>query len=237
MGAQAIDQLTSPRSTPPTEPPLDAGDHLSRLEFEQRYKAHPEIKKAELIEGVVYIPSPVRFKQHSQPHSHIITWLGVYQASTPGTASGDNATVRLDFENEVQPDALLRLETELGGNSHITDDDYLDGPPELIIEIAASSAAYDMHIKRRVYARSGVREYLVLQVYEQQLDWFVLREGVYEPMLPDDENVFHSEIFPGLWLKIEAFWSGDIAAILATLQAGLSSKEHADFLSRLQMKD
>ena len=238
MSAQAIDQLISPRPAQSAEPPpLNAGDHLSRLEFEQHYKAHPEIKKAELIEGVVYMPSPVRFKQHSQPHSHIVTWLGVYQASTPGTTSGDNATVRLDFENEVQPDALLRLEARLGGRSHIADDDYLEGPPELIVEIAASSAAYDMHIKRRVYARSGVQEYLVLQVYEQQSDWFVLREGVYEPLLPNGDDVFRSEIFPGLWLKIEALWSGDVAAVLATLQTGLASVEHIDFLSRLKTKD
>jgi Uma2 family endonuclease len=141
-------------------PPLNAGDRLSRAEFERRYQAHPEIKKAELVEGIVYLQTTVHFEQHGRPHSDVIGWLGVYCAATPGVLGGNNATVRLDFENEVQSDALLRLESEHGGRSHVTEDDYLAGPPELIVEIAASSAAYDLHVKRRVYARSGVQEYL-----------------------------------------------------------------------------
>jgi Uma2 family endonuclease len=235
MSIQSVDHLEFSRPTQSAEPPpLNSGDHLTRQEFELRYEAHPEIKKAELIEGVVYMPSPARFRQHSMPHFRVITWLGAYAARTPGTAGGDNATVRLDFENEVQPDALLRIEPSHGGKSHVTEDDYLEGPPELIVEIAASSAAYDMHIKRRVYARSGVQEYLVVQVYEQRLDWFVLREGIYESFTPDEKGVLRSEVFPGLWLQTEVLWSGDMAAILATLEEGLASAEHADFVSQLQ---
>ncbi len=215
-------------------PPLQPGDRLSRVEFERRYHAHPEIKKAELIEGVVYMPTPTRFEKHSEPHARMITWLGVYVAETPGTRLADNATVRLDFENEVQPDALLRLEPELGGRSRITEDDYLEGPPELIVEIAASSAAYDLHDKRRVYARNGVQEYLAVQMYEGRLDWFALREGVYEPLTPDANGVLRSEVFPGLWLGPAAFWSGDLAAMLAVLQEGLATPEHAAFVARLQ---
>jgi Uma2 family endonuclease len=213
--------------------PLHAGDRLSRAEFERRYRAHPEIKKAELLEGVVFMPSPVRYEKHSEPHSQVITWIGVYGAATPGVRLGDNATVRLDYENEVQPDALLRLEPALGGRSRITEDDYLEGPPELVIEIAASSASYDLHIKRRVYQRSGVQEYLALQMYEQQTDWFILREGVYDLLEPDEEGVWRSEVFPGLWLRLSALWAGDLAAVLATLQEGLASPEHAAFISRL----
>jgi Uma2 family endonuclease len=208
---------------------------LSRAEFERRYQAHQEIKKAELIEGVVYMPTPVHFKQHGRPHFDIITWLGTYCAATPGIlAGGDNTTVRLDYENEVQPDALLRLEPGAGGRSRVTEDDYLEGPPELIVEIAASSAAYDLHDKRRVYARTGVQEYLAAQMYEQRLDWFILREGVYETLEPDANGVLRSEVFPGLWLQPAALWSGDLAAMLAVLQEGLDSPEHADFLTRLQ---
>ncbi|RLC93510.1 MAG: Uma2 family endonuclease, partial [Chloroflexi bacterium] len=200
----------------------------------RRYRAHPEIKKAELIEGVVYMPSPIRHDKHSQPHSWMVIWLGNYMVATPGADVGDNATVRLDFENEVQPDTFLRLESEYNGKSHLTPDGYLKGPPELIVEIAASSAAYDLHAKRRVYARNGVPEYLVVQMYEQRIDWFALREGVYETLTPDEEGVIHSEIFPGLWLDVNAFWAGDPAAILATLQRGLGTQEHADFVVRLQ---
>jgi Uma2 family endonuclease len=219
---------------PITPPALQAGDRLSRAEFERRYHAHPEIKKAELVEGVVYMVSPVRFEQHGNPHFNIITWLGTYCAATPGIlAGGDNATVRLDYENEVQPDALLRLEPAHGGQSRITEDDYLQGPPELIVEIAASSAAYDLHDKRRVYARNGVQEYLAAQVYEQRVDWFILREGVYETLTPDDEGLLRSQVFPGLWLQAAALWSGDLAALLAALHAGLASPEHADFVARL----
>jgi Uma2 family endonuclease len=217
-------------------PPLHAGDHLPRAEFERRYHAHPQIKKAELIEGVVYMPSPNRFEQHAEPHLWITTWLGVYLAATPGVRGGDNSTVRLDFENEVQPDGLLRLEPELGGRCRLTEDDYLEGPPELIVEIAASSAAYDLYEKRRVYARNGVPEYLVMQMYEQRIDWFVLRAGVYESLQPAEQGMLRSEVFSGLWLSSAAFRAGDLAALLAGLQEGLASPEHAAFAEQLKSK-
>jgi Uma2 family endonuclease len=243
MSVQSVQTISKlrrrahPRSMPSMmPPPLNAGDRLTRAEFERRYQAHPEIKKAELVEGVVYMSTPVRFEQHGRPHFTIITWLGVYCATTPGiSAGGDNATIQLDFENEVQPDALLRLESEHGGRSYVTEDDYLAGPPELIVEIAASSAAYDLHVKRRVYARSGVQEYLAVQMYEQRVDWFILREGVYETLTPDANGVLRSEVFPGLWLQPTALWSGDLAAMLAVLQDGLASPEHAAFLKRLRI--
>lgn len=227
--------LAHPRPAQPLEPPpLNAGDRLTRAEFERRYHAHPEIKKAELIEGVVYVPSPVRYQQHGNPHFHVITWLGTYSAATFGVLGADNSTLLLDLENEPQPDVLLRLEPELGGRSRVTEDDYLEGPPELIVEVAASSAAYDLHDKRRVYARNGVQEYLAVQIYEQHIDWFALREGVYEPLAPDASGVLRSEVFPGLWLQPAAFWSGDLATMLAVLQEGLASPEHAAFVERLQ---
>ena len=217
-------------------PPLNAGDRLTRADFQRRYQAHPEINKAELIEGIVHIPTPVHFMLHSRPHSDIIAWLGVYCAATPGVVGGDHATVRLDYENVVQPDALLRLEPALGGRSQVTEDDYLAGPPEMVVEIAASSASYDMHDKRRVYARNGVPEYLVAQAYEQRVDWFVLRDGVYEPLQPDADGILRSEVFPGLWLPMDALWAGDLAAMLATVQQGLASQEHAAFVASLHAR-
>lgn len=215
-------------------PPLNAGDRLSRAEFERRYHEHPEIKKAELVEGIVYMPSPARFAQHSQPHADIVTWLGLYRSATPGVLVGDNATLRLDYENVVQPDVLVRLEPKSGGRSSVTNDDYLAGPPELVVEIAASSVAYDLGVKRRVYARSGVQEYLAAQAYEQRVDWFVLREGVYETLEPGLDGVLRSEVFPGLWLPVDALWTGDLAGMLAVLQQGLASTEHAAFVAQLQ---
>jgi Uma2 family endonuclease len=241
MSVQTINRPKQSRQVQPTAPieppPLNSGDRLSRVEFEQRYDAHPEIKKAELIEGVVYMPSPIRHKQHGKPHAQIITWLGNYVASTPGTDLSDNATIRLDFENEPQPDALLRVESELGGQSNSTEDDYIEGPPELIVEIAASSASYDMHDKRRAYARNGVQEYLVVQMYEQRIDWFALREGVYESLEPDEKGILRSEVFPGLWLQPKALWSGDLAEMLAVLQEGLAAPKHVDFIKQLQQRE
>ena len=137
-------------------------------------------------------------------------------------------------KNEVQPDALLRLDAELGRHSRVTDDDYLEGPPELVVEIAASSAAYDMHVKRRVYARSGVQEYGVIQAYEQRIDWFVLCGGVYESLEADEAGIIRSDVFPGLWLNTTALWSGDLAAVPATLQAGLQTVDHKSFVDGLQ---
>ncbi|MFL5804934.1 MAG: Uma2 family endonuclease [Roseiflexaceae bacterium] len=216
-------------------PPLTSGDRLSRREFERRYEAMPEHFKAELIEGVVYVASPVRYASHGKPHTYIITWLGTYCATTPGVEVADNATVRMDPFNEPQPDVLLRLEPAVGGRSGITPDDYIEGAPELIVEIAASSAAYDLREKKTVYQRNGVREYLVWQVYEQRLDWFYLVEDEYEPLLPDANGIIRSRIFPGLHLDMPALLAGDLAQVLAVVQAGIQSTEHAAFVARLQI--
>jgi Uma2 family endonuclease len=180
--------------------------------------------------------SPLRYKSHGQPHALMMTWLGDYVTATPCLDLSDNSTTRLDFENEPQPDALLRLDPTCGGQSTISDDDYLEGPPELIVEVAASSASYDLHTKRRVYARNGVREYIVVQMYERRVDWFVLREGVYESLTPDEAGILRSEIFPGLWLRPAAIWAGDWRGMRATLEAGLNSPEHAAFVALLRAK-
>lgn len=225
--------MSSPESSRRTWPPLENGDRLSRVEFERRYEAIPELKKAELIEGVVYVPSPIRFEQHGSPHANLVVWLGFYCAHTPGVRIGDNATVRLDLDNELQPDALLRIPPEYGGRSHIDEDGYVAGPPELIAEVAASSVSYDLHDKLKVYQRSGVREYLVWRVLDGALDWFVLREGRYERLTPDPGGVLKSEVFPGLWLAAPALLSGDLAAVLARLQEGIASPEHGAFIAAL----
>ena len=165
--------ITSTTFSPPAIlPPLENGDQLTRVEFERRYQAMPEVKKAELIEGIVYMASPVRAKKHSKPHSRIIGWLIAYEAATSGVETLDNATVRLDVDNEPQPDALLRIEQ--GGQSRISEDDYVEGAPELIVEIAASTASIDLHQKLKVYRRNQVQEYLVWRIYDSEFDWFPL---------------------------------------------------------------
>jgi Uma2 family endonuclease len=221
-------------STPVQLPPLESGDRLTRYEFEQRYQAMPHLKQAELIEGVVYVASPVRANFHGQPHASIVGWLLVYSAATPGVYLADNATVRLDADNEPQPDALLRIEPEVGGNSRVTEDDYIEGAPELIAEIAASSASYDLGDKLNAYRRNGVQEYIVWQSYENKLDWFRLREGRYVVLEPDGEGIIRSEVFPGLWLSVAALQGGNLAEVLAVLQRGLQTPEHQAFVERLQ---
>jgi len=217
-----------------TIPPLNPGDKLTRVEFHLRYQAHPEIKKAELIEGVVYMPSPLRFEQHSHPHAAFMGWIFNYSAFTPGVRAGDNATVFLDYETEVQPDVLLRIDENLGGKSRINAQDYIEGAPELIVEIAASSVSYDLHAKKNTYARHGVQEYIAAPIYNEQIFWFVLGEGGYEPLQPDGDGILRSRAFPGLWLNPAAFWAGDLAGMLATLQQGLASPEHGVFVERLK---
>jgi Uma2 family endonuclease len=214
-----------------TIPPLENGDRLTRNEFERRYHAMPNLKKAELIEGVVYVASPVRAKTHGKPHANVMTWLGTYEAATPGVETLDNTTVRLDADNEPQPDALLRIEQ--GGRSHISKDDYVEGAPELIVEIAASSASYDLYEKLKVYRRNQVQEYLVWRVYDRQFDWFWLNEGEYIQLEPNSDDIICSEVFPGLWLAKSALLSGDLARVLAILQQGLSTPEHQSFGEKL----
>ena len=214
--------------------PLESGDRLSRQEFERRYLAAPHIKKAELIEGVVYVASPLRHEQHGRPHSRVMTWLGVYQALTPGVDSSDAPTVRLDLDNEPQPDTVLLIEPDAGGQTRLSNDGYIEGAPELIAEIAASSAAYDLYDKKTAYLRNGVKEYIIWQVLEQKLDWFILRDGVYESLVADDAGVIRSEVFPGLWLAVSALLAGNMKQVLAVLQKGLDSPEHAAFVKQLQ---
>ncbi len=215
------------------KPILENGDRLTRAEFEQRYQAMPDLKKAELIEGVVCMGSPVRVRQHAQPHARIMLWLGIYQAATPGVEVADNATVRLDADNEPQPDALLRLDESAGGRSRVSDDDYLEGAPELIVEIAASSASYDLYDKFQVYRRNGVQEYLVWLVRDGEFRWYALEEGRYCLQVADEAGWLKSRVLPGLWLDVSALLAGKMQQVLQCLQQGLESAEHQEFIQNL----
>jgi Uma2 family endonuclease len=215
--------------------PLESGDHLDALEFLRRYEAMPDVKKAELIEGTVYMASPVRVA-HAAPDSRIQTWLGAYAARTPGTQVAGNATVRLGPKNVPQPDALLRILPEYGGRLRLDEADYLLGAPELIVEIAASTAAIDLHDKLRAYRRAGVREYLVWRTRDRQFDWFVLEQDEYRPIKPDGQGVIRSPHFPGLALAVEALLAQDSAKVLDALQTELQSPAHAAFVAQLGAK-
>jgi Uma2 family endonuclease len=225
------------RSSPtPAIPPLRNGDHLTRDEFERRYDAMPDLKMAELIEGVVYLPSSVRFFEHATPHGVLATWLGVYSIHTPGTHLGDNATVRLDLENEPQPDALLLIEPARGGRARIDEDGYVSGGPELVIEVAASTVSMARNTKLWLYLRNGIREYIIWRVEQNALDWFVLHEREYVPLPPGGDGILRSEVFPGLWLDAAALLGENLPRVLAVLEQGIASSEHQAFVARLQQK-
>ena len=202
-----------------------------RCEFERRYAMRPDLEKAQLIEGIVYLPSPVSFV-HAEAHSAIQSVLGVYAASTAGVRVADNATVRLDLENEPQPDVLLCIDAPAGGRSRVSDG-YLEGAPELVAEVSASSASIDLHDKLRAYRRNGVQEYVVWRTRDQRIDWFELADGDYRLLPGDDAGIIRSRVFPGLRIARRALLNGELAAALAALQKGIDSADHRRFIARL----
>jgi Uma2 family endonuclease len=221
--------------TPPTSgrvPPLENGDHLTRAEFERRYAVMPPTVKAELIEGIVYMSSAVRARSHGLPHGVLVTWAGIYHVQTPGLFLGDNSTVRLDVDNEPQPDVCLMID-QGRGQARIDGDDYIEAAPEFAAEVAASSASYDLGPKLNAYRRNGVREYLVWSVLDRKIDWFAWRDGRYEPLTAGPDGIIRSDVFPGLWLDVDALLRGDLPRVHAVLYQGLASQGHADFVAQL----
>ena len=180
------------------------------------------------------MPSPVRFNHHADPHADLMTWLGVYRANSPGIRIADNVSVRLDLENEPQPDAVMFIDPACGGNVTISDDDYVVGAPELVAEVAASSVSIDLNAKLRVYRRNQVREYLVWRVQDQAFDWFVLRQEQYERLAPNAAGTLESPTFPGLWLDPAALLRADLATVLKKLQEGIDGPAHQEFIARLK---
>jgi Uma2 family endonuclease len=215
---------------------LETGDHLSQAEFHRRYELLPHVKKAELIEGIVYMPSPLRLRKHGRPHVQISTWLGYYISKTPGiTDYGDNATVILDNDNEYQPDLLMALPRHAGGGqSRVNNADYVEGGVEFVAEVAASSVSIDRHEKFEVYQKHGVREYLLWRVADGAIDWFKLRNGKFEQASMDEAGIIKSDVFPGLWLDPAALMRGDLPRLFEIVDVGTRSPEHASFVERLR---
>jgi Uma2 family endonuclease len=212
-------------------PPLDGGDRLSRGEFLRRWEAHPEIKRAELIGGTVYMPSPVTF-DHGDREADAGCWLVTYRARTPGTVAGHNATTFLLEDDAPQPDLNLRILPEFGGRSR-TEGHYLAGTPELFVEICRSSAAYDLHQKLELFQAAGIPEYLAVLLFEREIRWHVLTEGVYQLLPPGPDGIWRSQVFPGLWLDGQALLAGNVTQVLARLEGGLRTPEHAAFVQKL----
>jgi hypothetical protein len=214
-------------------PSLVPGDKLSRAEFLRRWDCHPEVKRAELLGGVVTMPPPVGV-EHGDREGNVGTWLGVYAALTPGCASGHNTTSFLHDE-PLQPDVNLRLLRDWGGASWV-EDGFLHGAPELLAEISRTSEAYDVGKKAPAYEAAGVTEFLAVVLPAREIRWHHLQDGRYGLLNPDDKGILRSVVFPGLWLDGNAFLEGNMALVLATLQQGMASKEYADFVALLIAK-
>jgi hypothetical protein len=215
-------------------PPLESRDRLSRAEFERRYRAMSNLKKAELIEGIAHMASPARLAVHARPHATLMTCFGVYCASTPHIGLADNATLRLDPDNEAQPGAMLWVEAARGGQLRLTPDGCAQGAPKLVAEIAASPASIDLNDKFKVCRRNGAREYVVWRVYDQRIDWFGLNaDGDYEPLPTEGAGLTRRRVLPGLWPATEALLANRLADALQAAQNGLADEAHQAFVTRL----
>ncbi len=223
---------TVPGIQPSLVSPLRDGDRLTRAEFERRFNAMPNLKRAELLEGVVYMAPPVSQTDHSGPHVYLVTWMGTYCSLTPGVEAGDNGSLKLDSGNMPQPDGFIYIENRCGGQAKIDGDGYVEGGPEFVAEVSASTADRDLKVKFETYRKHGVREYLVWRVLDRAIDWFVLRNGKYE-RLPLAEGSYRSEVLPGLWLKPDELLARDLSAVIRTVQAGCDTPEHQTFLQQL----
>jgi Uma2 family endonuclease len=215
----------------PKSPPLVAGQRLDRATFHARYEAMPPDTRAELIGGLVYMPSPLGLN-HGDFSSLAASWLGLYRRSTRGVEASSRASVLLDDQAEPQPDVLLRIHPSCGGQSR-DEGEYLGGAPELIVEVASSSRKIDLGPKFEDYRRAGVREYVVVAIDPEEVFWFVRRDDRLIPLPPGPDGVFRSEVFPGLWLDPGALFADDIDRLIATLNQGLATPEHADFVALL----
>ncbi|HLW68321.1 MAG TPA: Uma2 family endonuclease [Gemmataceae bacterium] len=216
----------------PDIPPLENGDHLDQKTFHERYEAMPEGFKAELIGGIVYVASPLK-PRHGRPHAGLMAWLGNYESATPGTDVVDNTTTVLGEESEPQPDASLLILPNSGGQTREDKRGFLTGPPEWLGEIASTTESLDLHGKKADYEKAGVKEYMVAALRQEKVFWWILRRSKFRPLLPGHDGIFRSETFPGLWLDPDALLNLDSARLLAVLQLGLATPEHAAFVARL----
>ena len=224
----SVEKPPKPRALPP----LKAGQRLDRATFHERYEAMPADTKAELVGGVVHLPSPLS-NDHGEHDNDVSGWLFHYKLATPGVGSPNNATVMLDELAEPQPDCQLRVPSELGGQTHLDEKGYITGPPELVAEIARSSRSFDLNQKKADYERAGVLEYLVVELDPNRIHWFMRHGNRFKKLLPGPDGIYRSNVFPGLWLDAAALFAEDRRRLIEVLNEGLATAEHANFVARL----
>ncbi len=211
--------------------PLVEGQRLDQATFHERYEAMPSGTHAELIGGVVYMPSPVG-RDHARAHVPTIVWMDRYAEATPGVEVLDNMTTVLGRESELQPAALLRILPEYGGRT-ATERGFVRGAPELVVEVSKATRYVDLGPKLEDYERAGVLEYVVRALDPDEVIWHVLREGRLVAVPPGADSLYRSEVFPGLWLDPAALLAGDRVGLRVALHQGLATAEHSAFVARL----
>jgi Uma2 family endonuclease len=214
-------------------PPLENGDQLDQPTFQARYEAMPEDCRAELIGGIVHIPSPQKVP-HSKAQRLVVRWLDEYAEATPGSEMLLNNTQILGPDSEPEPDACLFILPEYGGRVYVDADDYLRGAPELIVEVSSATESIDLHRKKLDYQKAGVIEYVVLALRTQQVFWFIRQRGKYKEVSLPADGIFRSRTFPGLWLDAEAMLRCHRPVVLAALKEGLATPEHSAFVAKMQ---
>jgi Uma2 family endonuclease len=221
--------IREPTST--TMPALVEGQRLDQPTFHERYEAMPPETRAELIGGVVSMPSPAG-PAHGEALVPAVMWLGYYRENTPGVQVLDNASIALYSMGEPQPDAQLRILPEFGGRTQ-TERRFVRGVPELIVEVSHASRFTDLGPKFDDYERVGVQQYVVRALEPDEVFWFVLRNGRLVELPPGSDGIVRSEIFPGLWLDPKALLAGDTRRLREVVDLGLAYAEHAASVARL----
>ena len=220
-------------STPQEDfPLLKEGDRLTQQEFHKRYMQMPEVMKAELIEGVVTMPSPISVEYHTYPQGDLGWWIASYYLKTPHVRGGPNGSIILNENNELQPDLLMHIESAAGGNASLNEEGFLIGAPELVIEVSHTSSSIDMGPKMKAYQSNGVAEYLIWKVKEKEIQWLALKDGNYS-QLPIERDLLKSEVFPGLWLNVSALFKQELEQVEATLRSGMESEAYLNFVKEL----
>ncbi len=207
------------------------GQRLDQPTFHALYEAMPPGTKAELINGVVLMPSPFG-PAHAGAHIPTNAWIIYYLENTPGVEALDNALTALGLKSEPQPDVLLRILPECGGRTK-THPRFVDGVPELLVEVSHTSRYTDLGPKFEDYERVGVQEYVVRAIEPDEIYWFVLRNGRFVDLEPGPDGIYRSEVFPGLWLDPTALLARDWRQLRAVVERGCATPEHAAFVARL----
>jgi Uma2 family endonuclease len=210
---------------------LVEGEHLDQPTFHALYDAMPPGTRAELIGGVVYMPSPVG-RPHGRAQVPVIVWLSYYEENTPGVEVDDNTTTVLGWKSEPQPDGLLRILPECGGRTS-DEQNLIHGAPELVVEIAKASRYIDLGPKLADYEQAGVLEYVVRAHDPDEVIWFRQDHGSLVKVAADPDGLYRSQVFPGLWLDPQALLQRDTRRLRAVVDLGLATPEHAAFVAKL----